>query len=75
MYAGRLLETILSVIMVAFIIMVLMAMLLIIEVANFIIGQNVSISMKTLVIGYLGIILAIAGILAIRKFHHLQRYG
>ncbi|TSC76993.1 MAG: hypothetical protein G01um101431_176 [Parcubacteria group bacterium Gr01-1014_31] len=75
MHAGRLLETILTVVMLIFIVMILMGVLLVLEVVNFIVGQHISLPLKVGTFGYLGVFFAFVMYFAARKIYNAVRFS
>jgi len=75
MRLGHLFETILTVLMMIFILMVMLGVLLIVEVVNFIVGQPVSLPLKVSTFIYLGLIFVAVSYLAARRIYNVFRYG
>lgn len=75
MHIGRLLETILTILMLAFILLVLLGTLLVLEVVNFVIGQPISWPYKLGTFAYLGMIFVIISFVGAKKILRLVRTG
>jgi len=74
MRLGRILETILTIVMLALIVMIVLGIILVLEVVNFVLGTNVSTVTKVSAFTYLGLTFAIVIYIAGVKIYNLRRY-